>query len=82
MKSITPDQVLILTSSEIVGNATVGPSTTLLNPIDWIGQRVEWHEALGTIIGVTASFTVAIRMDDGSSIVTRPGDFSFMAKEG
>jgi hypothetical protein len=82
MKCITPDQVLILTSSEILGNGEVGPSTTLLNPIDWIGQRVTWNKDLGTIIGVTSTFTVAIRMDDGSSIVTRPGDFSFMAKEG
>lgn len=69
--------ITIVGSTEIVcGNAV--PTTTIFDLADWLGQRVEWHGADGTIIGVTSTFMVAIRMDDGSTTTSRPGDFSFV----
>lgn len=70
----------IVTSTEIIGGSAQ-PTTTIFDLADWLGQRVEWHDGLGTIIGVTSTFTVAIRMDDGSAILSRLGDFSFISRE-
>ena len=75
------DQILTLPASETVcGDAA--PTATVLNAADWLGQRVKYGDEPGTIIGVTSTFTVALRLDNGACIITaHPSTFTFLPRE-
>lgn len=71
----------IVSSTEIIGGSAQ-PTTTIFDVADWLGQRIKYGDEPGTIIGVTSTFTVALRLDNGACIITaHPSTFTFLPRE-